>query len=149
MSLESRINNDIKEAMLAKKKDELTALRSIKSAILLAKSEKGPSQVMSEDQEMKILMKLAKQRKDSAELYEKESRNDLAEKEVAELEIIQRYLPEMLSDEEVEREVEKIIAETGAESMKDMGKVMGVASGRMAGKADGKKIAEIVKKSLQ
>lgn len=148
MSLEIKINEDIKQAMLQKKKEELLPLRSIKSAILLAKSEKGPSTELTEDQELKMLMKLAKQRKDSAELYAKENRNDLAEKELFELDIIQNYLPKMMTEEEIENAVKTIIEKTGAESMKDMGKVMGIASKELTGKAEGKMISEIVKKLL-
>ena len=148
MSLEIKINEDIKQAMLQKKKEELLPLRSIKSAILLAKSEKGPSTELTEDQELKMLMKLAKQRKDSAELYSKENRSDLADKELFELEVIQNYLPKMMSEEEIEIAVKNIVDKTGAESMKDMGKVMGIASKELAGKAEGKVISDIVKKLL-
>lgn len=148
MGLKEKIDQDIKQAMLAKKKDELTALRGIKSSILLAETEKGAGGGISADVEMKLLMKAAKQRKESAELYEKEGRTDLAEKESFELEVISRYLPKALSEEELEKEVKAIIEETGAESMAEMGKVMGMASKKLAGVADGKAIANIVKQLL-
>ena len=148
MGLQQQIESDIKQAMLQKKKEELTALRAIKSAILLALTEKGSDNELSEDQELKMLTKLAKQRRDSAEIYSKENRSDLAEKEIFELGIIERYLPERLSEEEIRTEVSNIISQTGASTMKDMGKVMGMASKAMAGKADGKVISGIVKELL-
>lgn len=148
MSLEQKINDDIKAAMLARDKKKLDALRAIKSAILLAKTDKGSSGSIADDAEMKILQRLVKQRKDSAELYTAQGRNDLAEEEFVQLKVIEKYLPEQLSEAEVTNTIEKIIAETGATSMKDMGKVMGMASSALAGKTDNKIIAEIVKKLL-
>ena len=148
MSLKQQIDQDIKAAMLAKKKDELTALRGIKSAILLAETEKGASDELASDTEMKLLTKAAKQRKESAELYQKEGRQDLAEKELFEYGIISRYLPKQLSDEELKAELEKIITQVGATGPQDMGKVMGVATKQLAGKADGKKISGVVKSIL-
>ena len=148
MSLKSTIDQDIKKAMLEKRKEDLIALRAIKSAILLAETEKGAGDGISEEQELKLLTKMAKQRKESAEIYQKENREDLANKELQELEIINNYLPKQLSREEIEGEVAKIIEQTGASSMKDMGKVMGMASKSLAGKADGKLISEIVKEKL-
>lgn len=148
MSLETRINTDIKEAMKAKDQAKLRALRSIKSAILLAKTEKGGSDELSEEQEMKILSKMAKQRKDSLTIFQEQKRDDLAQKEQEELDVIQNFLPEMLSEAEIEAQVQAIITETGAEGMKDMGRVMGMASKKMAGKADGGVISGIVKKIL-
>lgn len=148
MSLKHTIDQDIKAAMLAKKKDELTALRAIKSAILLAETEKGGGDNLSDDGELKILTKAAKQRKDSADLYLKEGRQDLAEKELGELEVISRYLPKQLSDEELEDNLKKIITEIGASGPQDMGKVMGIATKTLAGKADGKKISQVVKAIL-
>ena len=148
MSLKEQIEADIKKAMLAKEKDDLRALRAIKSMILLALSEPGASENLSADVEMKILQKAAKQRADSLTLYRDQNRNDLAEIEEAELEVIKRYLPEQLSGEELEGIVSGIIEKTGASSMKDMGKVMGMASKELAGKADGKTISGIVKKLL-
>ncbi len=148
MSLKQQIDNDIKQAMLQKKKEELTALRAIKSAILLAETEKGAGDGLDDATEMKLLSKQAKQRKDSADIFQKEGRTDLAEKELFELEIINRYLPKQLSDAEIEATVSKIITEVGAAGPQDMGKVMGKASKDLSGKADGKTISEIVKKLL-
>lgn len=150
MSLKTRIQEEIKTAMKAKDKVTLEALRSVKSMILLAETEGGAGKDvdLSEETEMKILTKAAKQRKDSLEIFEREGRADLAEKEKAELKVIERFLPEMLSDDEVEQKVREIIKELGASSMKDMGKVMGKASAALAGQADNKKVAEIVKKEL-
>lgn len=148
MSLKEQIDHDIKEAMKAKQKDELKALRSIKSLILLAESEKGASGEISADAEMKLLMKAAKQRKESAETYATNNRQELADAEMAELEIIERYLPKQLSEEDLTTELKKIIEEVGATEPKDMGKVMGVATKKLAGRADGKAISEITKKIL-
>ncbi|MEM9856213.1 MAG: GatB/YqeY domain-containing protein [Bacteroidota bacterium] len=145
MSLKQQIDQDIKSAMLAKKKEELTALRAIKSAILLAETEKGAGSGLSNDAEIKLLTKAAKQRKESAELYAKEGRTDLADKEQFEFEIISRYLPEQLSEADLRKAIEQVITEVGADGMKDMGKVMGASTKKLAGKADGKKIAELVK----
>jgi uncharacterized protein YqeY len=148
MSLKETINNDIKQAMLAKKKDELTALRGIKSMILLAETEKGAGGELSADAEMKLLMKAAKQRKESAELYAREGRQDLADKENLEHEVISRYLPKALSEEELRARIAEIILSVGASSPADMGKVMGVATKQLAGLADGKMIANIVRETL-
>jgi len=148
MGLRQQIDNDIKTAMLAKNKEELTALRSVKSLILLAETEKGSSGEISLDVENKLLMKAAKQRKESAEIFQKEGREDLAKKELFELDVISRYLPKQLSEEEVRTELEKIIEQVGAKGPQDMGKVMGFATKQLAGKADGKLISEIVKKLL-
>lgn len=149
MKLKERIDQDIKQAMLQKKKDELTALRAIKSMILLAETEKGGGEGLAEETEMKILTKAAKQRKESADLFRKEGRVDLAEKEEMELEVISRYLPKQLSETEVADILDKIITETGASQPSDMGKVMGRATRELAGKADGKMIASLVKRKLQ
>lgn len=148
MSLRAQIDNDIKKAMLAKNKEELDALRSIKSMILLAETEKGGSGDVSSDVENKLLMKAAKQRKESADIFKQQNRQDLADKELGQLEIINRYLPKQLSAEELEGEVKKVIDEVGAKGPQDMGKVMGVASKKFAGQADGKIISELVKKLL-
>ncbi len=148
MSLKEQIDQDIKAAMLAKRKDELTALRGIKSAILLAETEKGAGDKLASDAEMKLLTKAAKQRRESAELYQKEGRQDLADKELFEYEVISRYLPKQLSEEELRAELKKIIAQAGAGGPQDMGKVMGMATKLLAGKADGKKISEIVRSLL-
>lgn len=148
MSLKQQIDNDIKSAMLAKNKEELTALRSVKSLILLAETEKGGSGDINQEVENKLLMKAAKQRKESAEIFQKEGREDLAKKELFELEVISRYLPKQLSEDEIAAEVKKIIEQVGAKGPQDMGKVMGTATKQLAGKADGKMISDIVKKLL-
>lgn len=148
MSLKATIDADIKKAMLAKNKEELEALRSIKSMILLAETDKGASGEVSAEAEGKILMKAAKQRKESAEIFQKENRTDLAQRELFQLEIISRYLPKQLSEEELLDELKNIIAQIGAKGPQDMGKVMGVATKALAGKADGKLISEGVKKLL-
>ncbi len=148
MSLKQQIDSDIKSAMLAKNKEELMALRSIKSLILLAETEKGVTAEISSEAEIKLLMKAAKQRKESAEIFQKEGRDELAQKELLELEVIGRYLPKQLSEEEITGEVKKIIEQVGAKGPQDMGKVMGTANRQLAGKADGKMISEIVKKLL-
>ena len=148
MSLKETIDNDIKQAMLAKKKDELTALRGIKSMILLAETEKGADGSLSDEVEMKLLVKAAKQRRESAEIYLGEGRQDLADIENLELEVISRYLPKALSEDELRAKLIDIINSLGANSPADMGKVMGVASKELAGLADGKAIADIVKNLL-
>ena len=148
MSLKEQIDSDIKQAMLNKQKDELRALRAIKSLILLAETEKGKQGELMEDVEMGILMKAAKQRKDSIQIYEDQGRQDLSQKEKDELTIIERYLPKQMSEEEIENELNGIITNLGAQGMKDMGKVMGLATKKLAGKAEGKKIAELTKKLL-
>ncbi len=147
MSLQADIMTAMKAAMKAKDTVALQGLRAVKSAILLAQTEAG-SKELSEDDEIKMLQKLVKQRKDSAAIYTEQGRADLAEPELAEAAVIEQFLPEQLSEEEVEKVVVAIIAKTGAESMKDMGKVMGMASKELAGKADGKTISAIVKKQL-
>lgn len=148
MSLEEKINNDIKAAMMAKDKIRLEALRAVKSAILIAKTEKGHTETLSTDVEMKMLQKQVKQRKESAEIFTQQNRPELAEKELAEAAVIEEYLPKMLSDAELTVEVKKIIEQVGAKAPSDMGKVMGVASKALAGKADGKAISEKVKALL-
>ena len=148
MSLKEQIEADLKKAMLEKNKDDLRALRAIKSMILLALSEKGAKENLSADVEMKILQKAAKQRTDSIALYREQKRDDLADPEQAELDVIIRYLPAQLSGEELEVKIGEIIEKVGASSMKDMGKVMGLASREFAGKADGRTISQIVKKLL-
>ncbi|MDR1985086.1 MAG: GatB/YqeY domain-containing protein [Prevotellaceae bacterium] len=147
MSLELTVNNDIKTAMLAKDKLRLETLRSIKAGILLAKTAENAVEI-TEDFEIKMLQKMAKQRKESAAIYSQQNRPELAEKELAEAEIIEQYLPKQLSEEEITVALKEIITATGATSVKDMGKVMGAASKQLAGKADGRLISEIVKKLL-
>jgi uncharacterized protein YqeY len=148
MSLKVQIDNDIKKAMLAKNKEELEALRSIKSMILLAETEKGGSGDISSDVESKLLMKAAKQRKESADIFQQQNRQDLAERELFQLEVISRYLPKQLSEEQIKTAVQAIIQEVGAKGPQDMGKVMGVATKKLAGQADGKVISDLVKKLL-
>ncbi|MDX5339886.1 MAG: GatB/YqeY domain-containing protein [Cyclobacteriaceae bacterium] len=148
MSLKQKVESEIKSAMIAKDKVRLTALRAIKSMILLEETKEGYSGSLSDDEELKLLTKAAKQRKDSAEIYEKQGRADLLEVEMAELAVIQEFLPKALTDEELSFAIQEIINVTGAVGPKDMGKVMGVASKQLAGKADGKAIAEKVKALL-
>ncbi|MEO0469630.1 MAG: GatB/YqeY domain-containing protein [Bacteroidota bacterium] len=148
MSLKTQINDDIKTAMKAKDQASLRALRAIKSAILLAETAEGREGDLSADEEMKLLIKQAKQRRDSANQYRENGRDDLAQTETEELEVIEHYLPKQLSEEEIAAEVKAIIDQVGASSMKDMGKVMGMATKKMAGKADGKVISKLVKDIL-
>ena len=148
MGLKSKIEEGIKKAMLAKDQDSLRALRGIKSMILLAETEKGAKEELTEDAEIKLLSKAAKQRRDSAEIFGKENRNDLQENELKELAIIEAFLPKQLSDDELVAFLKEIIEKVGAKSAAEIGKVMGVASKELAGKADGKKISELAKTLL-
>ena len=148
MSLESKIMEALKEAMKAKDTIALESLRAVKSAILLAKTEASAGDTLSAEEEIKLLQRLVKQRKESAELYQKQGREDLATPELAQAEIIAKFLPEQLSEEAVETAIRAIVARVGASSMKDMGKVMGEANKELAGKADGKLIATVVKRVL-
>ena len=148
MAALNNLTTEIKEAMKAKNVLALEALRAIKSAVLLLKSEVGASEELTEDQGIKLLQKLVKQRRDSATIFREQNRVDLAEPEEAQAEIIAKFLPEQLSEEEVKSLIEAIISQTGATSMKDMGKVMGMASKQLAGKADGKTISTLVKQLL-
>ena len=148
MSLKEQIDTDIKKAMLARNKEELEALRSIKSLILLAETEKGGSEDLTSESEKKLLMKAAKQRKESVEIFQSQNRKDLADKELTQLEVINRYLPKQLSEGEMREAVASVIKEVGASGPQDMGKVMGVATKRLAGQADGKVISDLVKKML-
>ncbi|MDA8639419.1 GatB/YqeY domain-containing protein [Flavobacteriaceae bacterium] len=148
MAALDNLTTEIKEAMKAKNVLALEALRAIKSAVLLQKSEAGASEELTEDQEIKLLQKLVKQRRDSAAIFREQNRADLAEPEEAQAEVIARFLPEQLSEAEVKALIEAIISQTGASSMKDMGKVMGMASKQLAGKADGKTISTLVKQLL-
>jgi len=134
--------------MLAKDNVRLRGLRAIKAAILLAKTEKGGGEAMTEDAEIKVLQKLAKQRKESAEIYKTQNREDLYQIEAEELEVIEAFLPKQLGREEIVAVIKEVIASTGASSVKDMGKVMGVANKELAGKADGRTISEVVKELL-
>jgi len=148
MSLEQQINDDIKSAMLAKDKRKLEALRAVKAAILLAKTDKGSAGGIETDAEMKILQKLVKQRRESADIYKQQNRADLVEEEEFQLLVISKYLPEQLSEEDVRKIIKETIAETGATSIKEMGKVMGAATKKLAGKADNRMISAIIKELL-
>uniref|UniRef100_UPI004048887D GatB/YqeY domain-containing protein n=1 Tax=Algoriphagus sp. TaxID=1872435 RepID=UPI004048887D len=148
MALKQRIETEIKSAMIAKDKVRLTALRAVKSLILLEETKEGFSGALTEEEELKLLTKAAKQRKDSAEIYEKQNRTDLLEVELAELAVIQEFLPKALSEEELTQAIQEIIVRVGATGPQDMGKVMGMASKELAGKADGKAIADRVKTLL-
>lgn len=148
MSLQTEVMTKMKEAMKAKDTIALQALRAVKSAFLLAKTETGVKEELTEEQEIKIIQKQVKQRKDSAAIFIKQGRQDLAEPELAELAILEQFLPEALSDEKIEEIVIATINKLGASGMQDMGKVMGVVSAELAGKADGKTISTFVKKNL-
>jgi hypothetical protein len=148
MNLQTNVMTAMKDAMKAKDQNALTSLRAIKSEILKAQTETGSKKEISEEDELKLLQKLVKQRKDSAAIYKEQEREDLATDELAQVEVIERFLPEQLSEEKIGEVIDEIIAETGANGMKDMGKVMGVASQKLAGKADGKTISVIVKNKL-
>ena len=148
MSLINQVDQDIKQAMLAKDADKLRGLRAIKSALLLARTEKGASEEITPDAEMKVLQKLVKQRKESAEIYKTQNRDDLYQVEVEELLVIEAYLPKQMSHGEVETYLKDLVVRVGATSVKDMGKVMGFANKELAGQADGRTISEVVKQLL-
>ena len=150
MSLKDTLGQDMKAAMKAKDQAALRALRAIKSAILLAETAEGrdAGSPLSEEEELKLLTKQAKQRRDSIDQFKKNNREDLAQTEAEELEVIEKYLPQQLSESELAEELKAIIAGTGASSMKDMGKVMGAATKKFAGRADGKMISKIVRELL-
>lgn len=148
MSLQQDIMTAMKIAMKEKNTTALTALRAVKSAILLAQTESGAGSELTEEQELKILQKQVKQRKDSASIYLDQGREDLAAPELAEADVISQFLPEAMSEEEITKIIKDTIKKVGAETMKDMGKVMGIVSRELAGKADGKTISSIVKANL-
>jgi uncharacterized protein YqeY len=148
MSLEQQVMAQMKDAMKAKDEATLRGLRAIKAEIIKAKTEPGANGEVTQDGELKLLQKLVKQRKDSLEIYQKQNRPDLAQKEEEEIAVIEKFLPKQLSEEELKEALSKIIAETGASSSADMGKVMGVATKQLAGKADGKAISATVKELL-
>ncbi len=148
MSLELTVNENMKKAMLAKDEVGLRALRAIKAAVLLAKTAEGATATLSEDAETKLLQKLVKQRKDSLEIFERQNRMDLAQKEKEELEVIERFLPKQMSEEEIRTVVAEIVKQTGVTNISGLGQVMGVATKQLAGKADGKVISAIVKELL-
>ena len=148
MSLELKIQAELKTAMLAKDEKTVRSLRAIKAAIILAKTSEGAGGEIKEEDEIKLLQKLVKQRKDSLEIFTTQNRTDLAQKEQEEIEVIEKFLPKQISAEELKGIIANIIAETGASSPADMGKVMGVATKQLAGKADGKAISALVKELL-
>jgi uncharacterized protein YqeY len=149
MALFDQINDDIKTAMKAREKEKLQTLRNIKKVMLEAKTAKGATAEITDDEVLKIISKLAKQGSDSAKIYKEQNREDLYEQEMAQVAILEEYLPEKMSDEELTAAVTAIIGEVGATTMKDMGKVMGIASKKLAGKADGKDISVKVRALLQ
>lgn len=149
MSLFNQVNEDIKKAMLAKEKDKLEALRAIKAAFLLAKTEKGGMDELPADLELKIIQKLIKQRRESADIYKQQNRLDLYDKEVLEANVIETYLPAQMTEEELTAILKGIIEKVGAKTAADFGKVMGVAAKELSGKADGKLISQKVKEMLQ
>ena len=148
MALEEKVMTDLKAAMLAKDEKSLRSLRAIKAAIIIAKTSEGAGGVLNEEDEIKLLQKLVKQRKDSLEIFEKQNREDLSIKEKEEIEIIEKFLPKQISPDELKELITGIIKETGATSAADMGKVIGAANKQLAGKADGKTIAATVKDLL-
>lgn len=148
MSLQEKVMTAMKEAMKNKDTNALSSLRAIKSELLLAQTETGSKENLTEEQEIKILQKLVKQRKDSAAIFTEQGREDLSQPELDQAEVIEQFLPDQLSEDEIAKVVSSIISKTGAAGMKDMGKVMGMVSKELAGKADGKTISNIVKEKL-
>ena len=148
MSLESQIQQDLKDAMIAKDKVALASVRGIKAAILLAKTSEGATGEITDADIVKLIQKLVKQRKESAEIYSQQNRQELADNELAEIKVMEKYLPKQMSESEVEADLKQIIAQVGATSAADMGKVMGTATKALAGRADGKIISAIVKRLL-
>lgn len=148
MSLTTQIDQEIKQAMLGKQEARLRGLRAIKSALLLARTEKGASEEISQETEIKVLQKLIKQRKESADIYKAQNREDLYKIEAEEMEVIEGFLPKQMERGEIEAYLKDLINRVGATSVKDMGKVMGAANKELAGKADGKTISEVVKQLL-
>jgi uncharacterized protein YqeY len=148
MSLEEKVMGELKNAMRAKDEAALRSLRAIKAAIIIEKTSEGAGGEINEATEIKMLQKLAKQRRDSLEIFEKQNREDLAAKEREELSIIEKFLPKQMSGDELRAEISAIIEQVGAKTPADMGKVMGAASKQLAGKADGKAISEVVKQLL-
>lgn len=148
MSLINQIDQDIKQAMLAKQADRLRGLRAIKSALLLARTEKGAADELTQEAEIKVLQKLVKQRKESADIYKAQNREDLYQIEIDEMKVIEPYLPQQMTRFEIEGFLQEVIGRLGATSVSDMGKVMGVANKELAGRADGRTISEVVKQLL-
>lgn len=149
MNFSERIQDDMKQAMRAKDQAKLRTLRAIKSEILVAQTSKGGQKDLDQDAAMQILQRMAKQRKESLEMYQQQGREDLAQSEQEELEVIESYLPRQMSEEEVRKEVREIIEETGASGTSDLGKVMPVAMQRLRGQADGKVVNQIVREELE
>ncbi|MBS1610784.1 MAG: GatB/YqeY domain-containing protein [Bacteroidetes bacterium] len=148
MGLEQKIMAELKTAMLAKDEKTMRSLRAVKAAIILAKTAEGSGGELKEDDEIKLLQKLVKQRKDSLEIFQQQNRTDLAQKEQEEIDVIEKFLPKQLSADELKKELQSIIAEIGASSPADMGKIMGIATKKLAGKTDGKAISAAVKELL-
>jgi uncharacterized protein YqeY len=148
MSLITQVDQDIKQAMLAKQPDRLRGLRAIKSALLLARTEKGAAEELTAEAEIKVLQKLIKQRKESAEIYKTQNRDDLYQIEMEEMKVIEPYLPQQMTRFEIEGYIQELITRLGATSVNEMGKVMGIASKELAGQADGKTISEVVRQLL-
>jgi uncharacterized protein YqeY len=146
--ISNTIDQEIKQAMLAKDQAKLRGLRAIKAALLLARTEKGGTEDITEETELKLLQKLIKQRKESADIYKQQGREDLSKVEEEEIEVISAFMPKQLDEAEVEQIIARLVKDSGAVSVKDMGRVMGLANKELAGKADGKLIAELVKKQL-
>lgn len=148
MSLTEKISSDLKEAMKSKDKIALEAIRAAKTAFTIARTNKGATATLTDDEELKIIQKLVKQRNDSAAIYKEQGRGELAEKELGEAQVLEKYLPEKMSEEELTKKLSEIIQQLGASSPSDMGKVMGVATKNLAGQADGKEIAAKVRELL-
>ncbi|HEY2580313.1 MAG TPA: GatB/YqeY domain-containing protein [Mucilaginibacter sp.] len=148
MSLINQVDQDIKQAMLAKQQDRLRGLRAIKSALLLARTEKGAAEELTKEAEIKVLQKLVKQRKESADIYKAQNRDDLYQIEMEEMKVREPYLPQQMSRFEIEGYLQELISRVGATSVSDMGKVMGIANKELAGQADGRTISEVVKQLL-
>ncbi|MFI5138558.1 MAG: GatB/YqeY domain-containing protein [Sphingobacteriales bacterium] len=148
MSLITQVDQDIKQAMLAKQPERLRGLRAIKSALLLARTEKGAAEELTAEAEIKVLQKLIKQRKESAEIYKTQNRDDLYQIEMEEMKVIEPYLPQQMTRFEIEGYIQELITRLGATSVNEMGKVMGIASKELAGQADGKTISEVVRQLL-
>jgi uncharacterized protein YqeY len=148
MSLINQVDQDIKQAMLAKQADRLRGLRAIKAALLVARTEKGAAEELTGEVEIKVLQKLVKQRKESAEIYKAQNRDDLYQIEIAEMQVIEPYLPQQMTRFEIEGYLQELISRVGATSVSDMGKVMGIANKELAGQADGRTISEVVRQLL-
>jgi uncharacterized protein YqeY len=148
MSLINQVDQDIKQAMLAKQADRLRGLRAIKAALLVARTEKGAAEELTGEAEIKVLQKLVKQRKESAEIYKTQNRDDLYQIEMAEMQVIEPYLPQQMTRFEIEGYLQEVISRIGATSVSDMGKVMGIANKELAGQADGRTISEVVRQLL-